>query len=156
MGDSNNKLQLTKKGYQDLYGELTDLAEVKRPQLVDRLANARGQGDLSENSDYQNARDELEFLDGRIDELQDVLKNATVVNASTSNGEVSIGNKVKVHIDSAEAVFEIVGEHEANPTERKISPTSPLGKALMGKKVGEIVEVDAPAGKIQYKIVSIE
>ena len=152
----NDKLKLTKKGFDDLKKELAVLTEKKRPSLVDRLANARSEGDLSENSDYQNARDELEFLDGRIDELQEVIKNASVVDGSTTKGQVSIGTKVKVHVDSSDAVFEIVGEHEADPASKKISHTSPLGLALMGKKVGEVVEVEAPAGKLHYEIMSIE
>lgn len=152
-----NTLQLTKSGYEALKNELNDLVEKKRPGLVDRLANARGQGDLSENSDYQNAKDELEFLDGRIDELQSVLKNASVVKGkAVKSGAVEVGAKVKVTINGNESVFEIVGEWEADPVARKISHTSPLGQALMGKKIGEEVEVEAPAGKLHYKIISIE
>ena len=153
----NNNLQLTKQGLQALKDELKDLVENKRPALVERLANARGQGDLSENSDYQNARDELEFLDGRIDELEEVLKNAVVVNGASKNrGQVAIGAKVKVHVDSTEAVFEIVGEREADPVLKKISHSSPLGKALMGKKIGDRVEVEAPVGILHYEIISID
>lgn len=154
---SKDKLQLTKQGLEALKIELNHLVEEKRPGLVERLANARGQGDLAENSDYQNAKDELEFLDGRIDELQDVIKNAVIINGvSLKNGQVAVGTKVKVHVNGSESVFEIVGEWEADPTAKKISHTSPLGQALMGKKVGEKVEVEAPAGKLHYEIVSIE
>ncbi len=154
---SGKMLQLTKQGLKALESELKDLVENKRPPLVDRLANARGQGDLSENSDYQNAKDELEFLDGRIEELENVIKTAVVMNGnSRRHGLVAIGTKVKVHVDGSEAVFEIVGEWEADPVAKKISHTSPLGKALMGKKIGDKVEVEAPAGKLHYEIVSIE
>ncbi len=153
---SQGKLQLTKQGLEALKVELNVLLDEKRPLMVDRLANARLQGDLAENSDYQNAKDELEFLDGRIDELQNVIKNAAIINGSSSlKGQVSVGTKVKVHVNGDEHIYEIVGEWEADPTARKISHTSPLGQALMGKKVGEKVEVEAPAGKLHYLIISI-
>lgn len=152
---NNNQIQITKKGLESLKAELVVLVEEKRPVLVDRLSNARSQGDLSENSDYQNAKDELEFLDGRISELQDVLKNAVVV-TQDSNGGVSFGTKVTVKFNGDRNIFEIVGEWEADPVNKKISHTSPLGKALIGKKIGDKVEIEAPVGKILYEIVSIE
>lgn len=153
----NDKLSVTKQGLEALKKELAVLEEEKRPKLVDRLANARQQGDLAENSDYQNAKDELEFLDGRIEELQNVIKNASIISDNcSSKGQVGVGTKVKVHVNGQNSVFEIVGEWEADPVLKKISHTSPLGHALMGKAVGEKIEVEAPAGKIHYEIVSIE
>lgn len=124
--------------------------------MVDRLSNARSQGDLSENSDYQSAKEELEFLDGRIDELAAVLKNAAVVAAGKSGSGVGVGTKVTVKVKGKENVFDIVGEWEADPKNKKISHESPLGLALIGKKVGEKAEVEAPAGKVMYEIVAIE
>lgn len=154
---SNNNLSVTKQGLEALKKELAVLEEDKRPKLVDRLANARQQGDLAENSDYQNAKDELEFLDGRIEELQNVIKNSVIISGSSSaKGQVGVGTKVKVHVNGQESIFEIVGEWEADPVLKKISHTSPLGQALMGKSVGEKIEVEAPAGKLHYEIVSIE
>lgn len=150
----NKKVQLTKEGLVALEKELSVLVDEKRPKLVDRLANARNQGDLMENSDYHNAKDELEFLDGRIDELQDVLKNAVVLNG-VHNGGVSVGTKVTIKVNGRKFDYYIVGEWEADPLKKKISHTSPLGQALMGKKVGEKVEVDAPAGKVIYEVVAI-
>ncbi|KKQ49515.1 MAG: Transcription elongation factor GreA [Candidatus Woesebacteria bacterium GW2011_GWB1_38_5] len=153
----DNKLQLTKQGVEALKNELSDLLEKKRPNLVERLSNARGQGDLSENSDYQNAKDELEFLDGRIDELREVIKNSVIIkDTSADKDTVGVGTKVKLHINGNENIFEIVGEWEADPVAKKISHTSPLGQALMGKKIGDGVEVEAPAGKLHYEIISIE
>lgn len=153
----NDNLLVTKQGLDTLKNELKVLEEDKRPQLVDRLANARLQGDLAENSDYQNAKDELEFLDGRIDELQSVIKNARLITEQhLMKGQVGVGTKVKVHVNGKENVFEIVGEWEADPVSKKISHTSPLGQALMGKSVGEKVEVEAPAGKLHYEIISID
>jgi transcription elongation factor GreA len=150
-----NKIQLTEEGFTALQKELDELVNTKRPKLVERLANARSQGDLAENSDYQNAKDELEFLDGRIDELEGVLKTAVVVHGKNGDG-VSLGTKVTLKVDGSRLIYEIVGDWEADPDNKKISHTSPLGKALVGKKIGEKVEVDAPAGKITYEILSIE
>lgn len=150
-----NKLKLTKDGLEALKNELNTLREEKRPKLVDRLANARSQGDLSENSDYQSAKEELEFLDGRIDELEEVIKGASVATASKSGG-IDVGTKVTVKVNGSKVIFNIVGEWEADPVNKKISHESPLGKALFGKKVGEKVEVEAPAGIVQYEIISVD
>lgn len=153
-----NAIQITKEGLEALKNELKQLLEVKRPEVVDRLAFARTQGDLSENSDYQNAKEELEFIDGRIEELEQVIKNAVLVAnvTATATSGVSMGTKVKVKVNGTEMVFHIVGDWEADPAEKKISHTSPLGQALLGKKEGDHVEVEAPAGKITYQIVSVE
>lgn len=149
-------IQLTKEGLESLKKELDELTNIKRPKVVERLSNARTQGDLMENSDYHNAKDELEFLDGRIDELSDVLKNAEVVtNGGTMHG-VSLGTSVTVKNNGSTHTFHIVGEWEADPVAKKISHTSPLGQALLGKKVGEKVEVEAPAGKVIYEILEIK
>jgi len=156
MNTDANKIQITKKGLKALQEELEELKSVKRPYIVDRLSNARSQGDLSENSDYQNARDELEFLDGRISELEDVLKNAQIVDDSGNGNGVSVGTTVTLKVNTTQVQFQIVGDWEADPAEKKISHTSPLGKALYGKRVGEQVEVEAPAGKIVYEILSID
>ena len=152
---STQKIQVTKEGLENLKAELHELNEVKRPKLVDRLANARSQGDLSENSDYHNAKDELEFLDGRISELEDVLTNAVVVENGGNGSGVSLGTTVAVKVNGQKHEFHIVGEWEADPSEKKISHTSPLGQELMGRKKGEKVEVEAPAGKIIYEILAI-
>ena len=157
MNMDTNKLQITKEGLETLKGELLDLKEVKRPKVVERLSNARSQGDLTENSDYHNAKDELDFLDGRITELEDVLQNAKVIATSGSNGsEISVGTKVTLKSNGLQHIYHIVGEWEADPAEKKISHTSPLGKALIGRSRGEKVEVEAPAGKVVYEILSIE
>ena len=149
-------VQMTKEGLVSLEKELDGLVNTKRPKAVERLSYARQQGDLSENSDYANAKEELEFLDGRIQELEEVIKNASVVTSNGKNGDVSVGTKVTVKVNGDRYVFHIVGEWEADPVNRKISPESPLGMALFGKKVGDKAEVKAPAGKLTYEIVSIE
>ena len=104
-----NKVKLTKEGLEALKNELCTLRDEKRPKLVDRLANARSQGDLSENSDYQSAKEELEFLDGRIDELEEVIKGASVASAKKSDG-VDVGTKVTVKVGANKIIFNIVGE----------------------------------------------
>lgn len=152
----NSNVQLTQKGLDSLKQELEELKKVKRPKLVERLSDARAAGDLSENSDYQNARDELEFLDGRIEELEEVLKKAQVVDDSGNGHEVSVGTSVVVKVNGDQHEYEIVGEWEADPMKKKISHTSPLGQALVGKGVGEEVQVEAPAGNINYKIIEIK
>ena len=154
--DKIDKIQITKQGLKDLKKELDELVNVKRPKLVERLANARSQGDLSENSDYQNAKEELDFLDGRISELENVIHNAEVVSGKNNNGEIAVGAEVTLKIQNEKHVYYIVGEWEADPTSKKISHISPLGQALVGKKVGEKVEVEAPAGKVTYEILSIK
>ena len=151
-----NDIKLTKTGLLTLQGEFAELTDVKRPRLVERLSNARSQGDLSENSDYQSAKEELEFLDGRIDELEEVLKRASVVKSGANGSGVSVGTKVTVKVNGKETVFDIVGEWEADPVNKKISHDSPLGVALLGKKVGDKTEVEAPAGRVLFEILAIE
>ena len=151
----NASLKLTKTGLEALKIELTELTEDKRPKLVSRLSYAREQGDLAENSDYQSAKEELEFLDGRIEELSGVIKTAIVTDDSKSGG-VGVGTKVTVKVNGKETVYNIVGEWESDPMNKKISDNSPIGVALVGKKVGDKAEVEAPAGKIVYEILAIE
>lgn len=153
---TNKKIQMTKNGVKALEIELGGLMDAKRPKLVKRLSHARAEGDLSENSDYQNAKEELGFMDGKIAELEAVLKNAEIVKSNGNTDEVAVGANVKVKVNGSEHVFHVVGEWEADPTSKKISHTSPLGAALMGKKKGEKVEVEAPAGKIAYEIIEIK
>jgi len=151
-----DKIQITKQGFENLKKELDELVNTKRPKLVERLANARSQGDLSENSDYQNAKEELDFLDGKISELEDVINKAEVVGGKINNGEIAVGAEVTLKIQGEKHVYYIVGEWEADPTSKKISHNSPLGQALVGKKKGEKAEVEAPAGKVIYEILSIK
>lgn len=155
----NKKVYVTQGGLEDLRREYEELTKKKRPQVVARVSSARDMGDLSENAEYQAAREELSFVDGRIDELEELLKQATIINESndkkTGKANIVLGSHVTLNIDGKKEVYMVVGEWEANPAERKISHESPLGKALMGKKIGEKVEVSAPAGKIVYTITEI-
>jgi len=152
------QIELTKEGFEALQGELGVLVEEKRPKVVERLERARNEGDLSENSDYISAREELEFLDGKIDELKHVVGTAVIISngKSENEGNVAVGTKVTIKVNNLTHTYDIVGEWEADPVNKKISHTSPLGQALVNKKIGETVEVDAPAGKVTYEILKVE
>lgn len=152
--DNGKNVVMTQEGLDALKNEYEELLQVKRPAAVERLANAREQGDLSENSEYTDANQNLAFIDGRIAELEEIIHSAKV-STNHVKGMVDVGCRVTVHINGKKEEFMVVGEWEADPMEKKISHESPLGKALMGKKVGEKVEVEAPAGKILYKILHI-
>lgn len=149
---------LTEEGAAELRRELEELKTVKRPQLAARLKEAISQGDLSENADYHDAKEQQAFLEGRIQYLETLLHSATIV---SDNGKktatVGIGSEVTVE-ESGEPpeTFIIVGAAEANPREGKISHESPLGRALMGHKLGDKVKVEAPAGQLTFKIKSIK
>lgn len=151
-----NKVLLTKEGLNQLQKEFEELVKQRRPKAVVRVATARDQGDLSENSEYAAANDDLAFIDGRIVELEEILREAKIIRTNHSKTAVDVGSSVTLHINGKKDNFLVVGEWEANPKEKKISHSSPLGKALLGKKVGDIIEVEAPAGKLHYKIVKIE
>lgn len=150
-----NKVQLTKEGHQKLQKERDELVARKRPEAIDRLQKARSMGDLSENSEYSAAKENLAFVEGRIQEIEELLKNVEIVNNEKNYEYVSLGDTVKVRLDGQEESFDIVGEYEAEPLKKKLSQSSPIGKALLGKKVGETVEVETPAGKVCYQVLEI-
>lgn len=155
----NKKIFLTKDGLTELKKEHNELTKVKRPDILDRLSQARNLGDLSENAEYSAAREELSFIDGRIDELEELLQQATLIeeiHTKSGGRNIQLGSKVTLNHNKKKEIFTVVGEWEADPMEKKISHESPLGKALLGKTIGDEVEVKAPAGKISYKILSIE
>ncbi|MFZ5424660.1 MAG: transcription elongation factor GreA [Patescibacteria group bacterium] len=145
---------LTKQGLEELKKELNQLVD-KRPEVAKRIKTARDMGDISENAEYVAAREEQAFVEGRIAELEDIIKNSKVSEQKPGDG-IYVGAKVVLHIEGDEETFHIVGAPEANPSARKISHESPLGSALLGKKIGEKVEVEAPVGKLVYTILSIE
>jgi len=150
------KIQITQKGFNDLKVELEDLIKNKKPKAIDRLGKARSMGDLSENSEYTAAKEELAFVEGRVQEIQQVIDNAEVTNNNNAGDFVQIGSSVTVELNGKNEVFQIVGEFEADPMNKKLSQNSPIGKALINKKVGDQVEVNIPAGKVQYKIIDIK
>lgn len=157
MTDQQNQVvQMTQSGYDALVHELNELKDVKVPAAIQRVADARAHGDLSENSEYHAAREDLSVLNGRLEEIEYLMQRAQVVTVS-KDGTVSIGTKVVVQIEgqSSQHEFHIVGEWEADPIKKKISEKSPLGQALSGKKKGDRVEFEAPAGKVVYSISDI-
>jgi transcription elongation factor GreA len=151
----NIKIQFTPTGLVEIQTELKDLKDLKLAAAIDRVTRARDFGDLSENAEYHAAKEELSFIEGRIEELEDLVTKATVVKTTGPKDAVTIGCKVTVEIGGKEHTYEVVGEWEADPLKKKISHTSPLGLALAGKKKGDTVEFEAPAGKLIYKIKKI-
>lgn len=146
-------VQLTQQGYDELVTELEALNQDKIPAAINRVAVARTQGDLRENSEYHAAREELAILEGRRDELEGIIQHAQII-TKTTNGMVDLGSDVEVEISGqgGRHIFSIVGEWEADPRKKKISEKSPLGQALKGKKAGDEVAIQAPAGTLTYTI----
>ena len=152
---NNDQISLTQEGLSELKQELQGLVDKKRPEIVARMAKSRSIGDMTEDSEYDQAKQELAFTDGRISELEEVISRSVIVGKQKSCQVVALGCQVTVKFKAMQQVFHLVGEWEADPMAQKISHQSPLGQALLGKKVGEKVEVEAPAGKISYKIIKI-
>ena len=149
---------LTYEGLKKLEDELENLKVVRRKEVSQKIKEAREQGDLSENAEYDAAKDEQRDIEARIEELEKILKNAEVVVEEEADlDKVSIGCQVKVYdVDFDEEMeFKIVGSTEANSLKGKISNESPVGKALLGKQVGDTVTVETPAGEFSYKVLSI-
>lgn len=149
---------MTQKGYEDAVERLKYLQTVKRQEIVERIAEARSHGDLSENAEYDAARNEQASNEGEILELDYKIKNAVVVEETTDTTSVRIGTKVKVFDEDLdeEETYEITGSMEANALENKISNESPMGAALLGKKVGDEVIVKAPDGEYKLRVLAIE
>jgi transcription elongation factor GreA len=151
---------LTEEGAAELRRELEELKTVKRPQLAAKLKEAIAQGDLSENADYHDAKEQQAFLEGRIHYLDSLLHSAVIVSDDPKkkrSSTIGIGSEVTVEeAGEPPETYIIVGAAEANPREGKISNESPLGRALMGHKVGDKVKVEAPAGQLTFKIKSIK
>ena len=147
---------LTEEGFEELKKELDDLINVKRPANIKAIKEARALGDLSENAEYDAARNEQAELEGRIQKLEQILENVSIIE-NVDNSMVSIGNTVKIKYvdDDCEDEYQIVGSQEANPFESKISNESPIAQALLGKKVGEVVDVNSPNGVYQVEITAI-
>ena len=145
---------LTAEGLEKLKAELTQLVTVERPRVAQRIHDAKLDGDISENAEYEDAKQEQSFLEGRIATLEAQLKNAEVI--EKANGDrVGIGSKVVIKGREGEETFTIVGSAEAAPREGRISNESPVGAALMGRKKGERITVQAPAGPVEYTLVRI-
>lgn len=153
------KTILTYAGLKALEDELENLRVVKRKEVAGKIKEAREQGDLSENAEYDAAKDEQRDMEARIDELEKILKNVeVVVEEEVDLEKINVGCTILVHDDEydEEIEFKIVGSTEANSLQGKISNESPVGQALIGKKVGDVVDVETPAGNIRYTVLKIE
>lgn len=151
-------IKLTDEGLKKLQDELEHLKTVGRTEIAEKIKVARGYGDLSENSEYDEAKNEQAKIEARIVELESMLKNVEIIAEKKSASKtVIIGSKVKVYdVEFDEEMeFKVVGSAEADPENGLISDESPVGKALLGSKVGQIVKAEAPAGEIELKIVAI-
>lgn len=146
---------MTEDGLVKLQDELKELVETKRPEVVGRIKTAKELGDLSENAEYSSAKEDQSFIEGRIQEIEHILKYAKVVN-TTQAGTIGIGNNVTAVVEGDEFSFELVGETESDPEKGKISIDSPVGLAIAGHKVGDKVTVQTPDGAVDYlvKVVS--
>ena len=150
---------LTYEGLKRLEDELQDLKVVKRREIAQKIKEAREQGDLSENAEYDAAKDEQRDIEARIEEIEKILKNVEVVDEDEVDlDKISVGCRVKVYdIEFDEEMeFSLVGSSEANSLKGKISNESPVGKALIGSKLGDVVEVETQAGVLKYKVLEIQ
>jgi transcription elongation factor GreA len=156
---ADNGYPMTREAYEELSAELKHKLEVERPRLAARLKAAIELGDLSENADYAAAKEAQGFLEGRIQELQAMLRDAVIIDeaAAASSHTVRLGSRVTIVEEGEDEpeVYQIVGQIEANPVNGKISDESPLGRALLGRKVGDTIRVQAPVGELIFEIKDI-
>jgi transcription elongation factor GreA len=146
---------LSREGLDKLRAELSELVERRRPEIATRIRDAKEHGDIMENAEYEEAKNEQAFVEGRIAQLEALIKNATIIDENHSTDHVQIGSTVTVQGDDGKQKFTIVGSAEARPGEGRISNESPVGRALLGKKKGDTVVVNVPAGDTRYTIVRI-
>lgn len=149
------KYLLTKDGLEKLHKELDVLVNERRKEVIERIQEAVAHGDLSENADYAQAKEEQAFIEGRIQELEEMIKNAEIIQANNNRNFVSIGSTVKLKANGQDRTYTIVGSNEANPAEGRISNESLVGQKLIGAKPGDRVEIRTPAGKALYEIIEI-
>ncbi|KXS49513.1 transcription elongation factor GreA [Halanaerobium congolense] len=156
---SEQQVMLTEEGYEKLENELEYLETEKRREVAKRIKVAREFGDISENSEYDDAKNEQAFVEGRIQEIKNMINNAHVVkDEDVTDKKVNLGTTVMLHdLDSDEKIsYTLVGSAEADPLNYKISNESPIGKAILGHGIGDEVTVETPAGEVNYKIISIK
>ena len=148
---------LTPEGEAKLIAELEDLKGPRRDELSARLRSAIQMGDLSENADYHKAKEDQGFLEGRIQEIEAILRNSVIIEKTQSTGVVTIGSHVTIQEDGFDSeTYHLVGPTEADPRKGRISHESPIDKALMNKKVGQVAEAQPPGGKIKFKNIKVE
>jgi len=149
-------ITLTRSGREKLERELEGLKNVRRPEVIERIKRSKDYGDLSENAEYEDARNEQSFVEGRIQEIEYILKYAEVIENGKSGSAVRLGARVTVEMEGDQLAYEIVDSTEADPSAGKISSASPIGSALMGKKAGEKVVANTPGGELNVTILKVE
>jgi transcription elongation factor GreA len=152
---NNKPAYLSQEGLDKLREELNEMVTVRRAEVAARIQEAKEHGDITENAEYEDAKNEQAFVEGRIQTLSALIKNAVLIDEHTSTAFVGIGSTVDVESEDGKETFRIVGSAEANPAEGRISNESPVGRALLGHRKGDKVQVSVPAGSWTYKIVSI-
>lgn len=150
------EIYLTKEGLEKLKTELSDIENKKLKEIAEKIADARELGDLSENSEYHEAKEQQSFLAGRAAELKYKIKHAQIIEKNGCSGDITVGCAVSLNSEGNKIDFEIVGSDESDPANGKISSDSPIGSALLGHKVGESVSIETPAGEKSYKIIAIK
>jgi transcription elongation factor GreA len=155
---SEQQTFLTREGLKKLEEELEHLRTIRRAQVAERLHDAQEDGELIENAEYEDAKNEQAFVEGRILALESMLSNAVIIQDGGPEGVVSLGSKVTIRENGGgrPEIYQLVGAAEANPKQGRISNESPLGKALLGRRVGDEVKVNAPAGTLSFRVVAIE
>jgi transcription elongation factor GreA len=151
----NKPTYLSREGLDDLRAELDEMTNVRRQEVAARIHDAKEHGDLSENAEYEDAKNQQAFLEGRIQTLESIIKNATIIDEHHSTEHVQIGSTVTVDGDDGTETYTIVGSAEAKPSAGKISNESPVGRALLGRRKGDKIVVHVPAGDRTYKVVTI-
>jgi transcription elongation factor GreA len=154
----SEEVYLTPEGQADLKRELDELITIKRPELAIKLKEAVAEGDLKENANYHDAKEQQAFIEGRIQYLENILRSATIISNDGPTDEVRIGSEVTIREDGSDEdeSYMIVGAAEANPREGKISQKSPIGQALLGRKIGDKVKVQTPSGTTVFKVRDIK
>jgi transcription elongation factor GreA len=148
---------LTREGFEKLKEEIDELSTVRRREVAERIKEAREFGDISENSEYDDAKNEQAMLEARIAQLEERLRDAIVIDeAGLPDDVVSLGSRVTLKLPGGEATFQVVGSAESDPDESRLSNESPIGKAILGRKKGETVDVVTPSGQVKIKIVAIK
>jgi transcription elongation factor GreA len=152
---NNKPAYLSKEGLEQIRQELDELVNVRRAEIATRIHEAKEHGDITENAEYEDAKNEQAFVEGRIQALSALVKNAVVIEETHSSTHVQIGSTVTIQSKDGKESFTIVGSAEAAPADGRISNESPVGRALLGRRKGEEVTVSVPAGDYKYKILSI-
>jgi len=146
---------ITKSGLEKLKEELEYLKKVKMPQVIDRIATAKELGDLSENAEYHDAKDEQGFIAGRMSELENMINKSEIIEESNSTEVINVGSTIKVRCDQDEFIYTIVGSNEADPSKGLISNESPIARAFLGRKIKEKIKIKIPKGEMECEVLEI-